>query len=118
MTEKRSLKAISALILWIILVTLGSLLPSEGIGVEDFINADKIVHVCFYMVMTYLLLRVLRSHSIGIYIASVTLCSAYGALMEYLQGASDFGRYFDYYDIIANISGSLIGALFYRLTNK
>lgn len=110
------LKAIVAFLVWISLVTIGSLMPIDGPDIESFINYDKVVHVIFYLVMTYLLLKSISRNGSYIILIAIVICSGYGILMEVLQGALDLGRYFDYYDIIANIIGSLIGALIYRFT--
>ena len=110
------LKAIVAFLVWISLVTIGSLMPIDGPDIESFIDYDKIVHVIFYLVMTYLLLISISQQRTKIILLAIIICSGYGVIMECLQGALDLGRYFDYYDIIANIIGSLVGALIYRLT--
>ncbi len=110
------MKAIIALIVWVSAVTVGSLIPIDGPDIDSFIDYDKVVHVIFYSVMSYLLLRSIAKNQFKYILLSIILCSSYGAMIEYLQGALDLGRYFDYYDIIANIIGSLIGALIYRLT--
>ena len=110
------MKAIIALIVWTSLVTVGSLMPINGPDLESFIDYDKIVHIIFYLVMSYLLCRSIGKTKMSYILLSIVVCSLYGSLIEYLQGALDLGRYFDYYDIIANIIGSLIGAFIYRLT--
>ena len=110
------LKAIIAFLVWISLVTIGSLMPLDGPDIESFIDYDKVVHVLFYLGMTYLLLRSISRKQTKIILLTIVICSGYGVIMECLQGVLDLGRHFDYYDIIANIIGSLVGALIYRLT--
>ncbi len=111
-----TLKARLALLLWIIIVTTLSLAPIDGPDIESLIDYDKIVHVIFYLVMTFLFLCSLGSQQWKHILIAIIICSLYGVLMEYLQRTTGQGRHFDYYDIIANIIGSLIGAIIYRTT--
>ena len=91
-------------------------MPIDGPDLDSFIDYDKVVHIIFYLVMSYLLSRSIAKNQVKYILLSIVLCSIYGAIIEYLQGALELGRYFDYYDIIAIIIGSLIGAFIYRLT--
>jgi VanZ family protein len=97
-------------------------------GIPDFyqlFKPDKIVHLILYGVLSYLLLQSMLKqygHASMRYrgtIIALALSILYGALMEYLQYASDLKRSGNIYDFIANTTGSIIGiAVFHRIARK
>ncbi len=112
-----ALKAKFLLVLWTIIVTLGSLLPIQDSGIEGLMDYDKIAHFIFYFVMSIIICIVLRNQPKA-WLLAILFCSAYGWSMELLQGAMELGRHFDYFDIIANIIGALIGTLIFYILNQ
>ncbi len=94
-----------------------STLPGEQLPqVRLVASPDKYAHFIAYALFTLVLgwsLRGIRSLSglsrIGIAFLISTL---YGACMEYIQYAFFPGRYFEVWDIVANISGALVAAVF------
>ncbi len=90
--------------LWIILVTFLSLYPfkSSGIGVQ---GVDKAVHLFLYSVMFILLFNWKQKEKFWIFF----FCGTYGLAMELGQHYFIPGRYFEVWDLIANISGSFLG---------
>lgn len=107
----------SALSIWVITVAVLSLIPIDGSDLETVIDYDKIVHIIFYAVMAFLFLNRFHDWKNSILYA-ILFCAFAGTLLECLQGVIGTGRHFDYYDIIANIIGSLIGCLVYTKINK
>lgn len=99
-------------------MTFGSLMPSVGPDIELFIDYDKVIHVIFYLVMTYLGLHIFKSKTLLTFLFCIAFSALYGAFMEIMQAYLDMGRHFDYYDIIANIIGALIGAVLHFKFNK
>ena len=80
---------------------------------------DKLAHFAFYFIMSSLALRIKKSKDLGPLMLVILGTAAYGVLMECLQHWMDLGRHFDYFDILANISGSLTGAaIFYLLGDR
>lgn len=76
---------------------------------------DKIVHFGMYFILIILLLNVWRIYAWKINkIYLIIFCFCYGILMEYLQNFMKLGRSFDFYDILANLIGVLIGFLIYE----
>ena len=45
-------------------------------------------------------------------------CIIYGIVIENAQAFLNTGRYFEYFDIIANIIGSLLGSLVYHFIRQ
>ncbi len=85
----------------------------------DFLAVDKVGHLVFYGVLTYLIaygFYQYKNQSINkksLFIALIT-SSFYGISLEFMQYSFFPNRYFEILDIIANISGSIIGILFFK----
>ena len=91
-------------------------MPLKDSGLESFIDYDKIAHFMFYFIMSILICRTI-AHRYRLVIA-VLFCAGYGYLMEVLQNTMQWGRHFDYFDIIANIIGALAGTFVFYILNK
>ena len=80
--------------------------------VLDILSQDKLLHLSCYFVLTimwsYGLYKFKTKHCIR---KSLLITIIVGLLMEVCQYLFFEGRQFEFLDIIANISGSLIGAL-------
>lgn len=104
---------------WALLIFVASVMPSDDISVDSnmlFPHVDKVVHFLMYFILQVLLLRhndnfMSRKKQVVIFI----LTASYGFLMEVIQGYFLVDRFYDNYDIIANITGALIGNLFFNL---
>lgn len=78
----------------------------------DFFSQDKLLHFGCYFVLTLLWangLHMLKKDSALVY--ALIISTVIGLVMEVCQFLFFEGRLFEILDIIANISGSLIGAL-------
>ena len=97
-----------------------SLVPMDNAGPEMFLYQDKIWHFLTYAILSWLIFKVISGNQLFVYaiIMAALLSSLYGVFMEVLQALVNTGRYFDYFDIIANIIGSLTGSLVYYFTRK
>ena len=104
------------LILCAISVLVASTMPSSNVPSVGFDHFDKIAHVVMYTVLSALIcgyaIRVYETSSLKRAIVCFLLASAYGLLMEILQHCFFESRSFEFYDIISNIIGSLIGVIF------
>jgi len=100
-----------------LLIGVFSLIPLGGGGPDLIPNQDKILHFISYTILSWLMYH---NFSVGslLYpmIWALILSILYGLLIEVLQGIVNTGRYFDYFDIIANIIGSLTGSFMYYFT--
>lgn len=92
-----------------------SLLPKADFPKAPlFPGADKLVHAVMYFIFILLLLwsfqdkRVAQWKLIGFVIS-------WGIAIEFLQRFMNLGRSFSEFDILANLTGTLIGFLFYKL---
>jgi VanZ family protein len=91
--------------IWIVSIFYVSLIPHPP-NLMSFWNADKLEHALAYSLLMLWFCQVYR-HSRSRYLL-VTLLTAMGILIEYLQGTTNY-RTFDYADMVANCVGVLVG---------
>ena len=113
-----------AFIIWVLGITTLSLaqLNGDSSGIELFTGFYKLVHASFYFGFTFLLslgfveykrveLNVKQLVLIGI------LAASYGLFIEYLQQELTTSRQAEFYDILANLTGTLVAVLFLKYTS-
>ncbi|NNE26711.1 MAG: VanZ family protein [Saprospiraceae bacterium] len=115
---KPSLKATTALFTWTLIVTVLSLMPDTGNHKEWIPYQDKWAHVLMYFVLSICICRLKAKFSLKWVITAFFIACFYGFCLECIQGAFISGRHFDYFDIIANIIGSLTGSCLFYLSRK
>jgi len=88
----------------------------------DLISTDKAAHFVVYGIYAFLCLKAFELSGMDTNIVRfgiVIWCSFYGFLMETFQYYFFPGRYFEFLDNVANISGVLVGLiLFILIKNK
>jgi VanZ family protein len=103
---------------WMVLVTLLSLFSFSGMDVPkvDVPNMDKAVHFVFYFGAALLGTLGLRERTqgkisllrtLGLVFFSVVI---YGIIIEVLQSRLTEDRTGDFFDVVANTTGALVGA--------
>lgn len=83
----------------------------------DLPGIDKLGHAVVYTLLAVFFLYGFRKKGImgpGTDLLILIWCSCYGWLMEILQYFCFPGRYFEYYDLLANITGVLFGIFFFK----
>ncbi len=89
----------------------------------DLIAMDKLGHAVVYGALTFLLLRGFKKEEmIGFagnsHLSALIISIVYGIAMELMQYLFFPGRFFEVYDIIANIIGSLLGLYIFKYFNN
>ena len=98
-----------------------SLLPAYDLpAIPLFAGADKLVHLCMYTVLSFLVCWGARisPKSMRPLLLVLAMAFLWGVLMEVLQRAMHLGRSFEYADIMANFAGAAAGLLVYRYLEK
>ena len=97
-----------------------SLLPPQDFpDIPLFPGADKIVHTCMYLGLTWLACWSMHAEIKHIWYYLIMLFSiSWGAVMELFQFMMHMGRSFDLYDIAGNSVGTLIGVMVYILMSR
>jgi len=106
-------------IIWFLIMLYLLLSPSNDLPkVPTFPFMDKLIHFSLYLIFTFLCLfssSIKKSRNIPwIIIMAFAMC----VITEFLQKIMPFGRSFDYYDMIANSCGIIVGLLFFNYIRK
>jgi len=107
-------------IVWALAIFGLSIMPGVSLPAMswmDYLAPDKLAHAIVYGVFCFLAIRAYSSENqvlLKHLVLAVLITSGYGVLMELIQGNFFPHRFFEVPDIIANIIGSLIGALIYN----
>lgn len=117
------MKSFIPAIFWALIILALSVSPGVNLPETswDLIGPDKLAHALAYFILGGALLwgfhrrKPLRLPAI---IAAVSISAGYGVLMEILQWRFFPYRYFELYDILSNIIGSLVSVLLTFFINK
>lgn len=102
-------------IIWVIITTVLLVMPGPDIPSVSFLDKiyfDKWVHAGLFGGMIFLfaypfIKNFTATKRLLIYVAIV--CTLYGVIMEYVQKYFAFERDFDYFDMVADAVGCIIG---------
>lgn len=103
-------------IAWTLLTLYLSLISARSaseFNLFDFVGFDKLAHLSFYTIFSFLWAMALRETNTGknfVLFFSVS----FGILMEICQFYLFNGRSFELYDILANIIGSFMGVILFK----
>jgi len=83
---------------------------------------DKLFHFGAYFVASFLMMyawsgSVKKTFRDGV-MYTIMVSVIWGGVIEYLQKAISTGRHFEFFDIIANIIGALVGVAMFKLFFK
>lgn len=105
-------------ITWTVFMLVLFLIPSQDIpGSREIPNLDKVVHVAFFMIFTFLFMRDLMKirglkSILPVYIITTILVVLFIAIMiELLQDNMNLGRDGDINDILYDLAGFILGML-------
>jgi VanZ family protein len=106
---------------YLTVIALLSLWPANSLPqVSLFSGADKLVHICMYLGLSFLACWIynIGHHRIWFIYSLLAAVFMYGVLMEILQRTMHNGRSFDFKDMIANLVGAILGTLVYRYLER
>lgn len=108
-------------IIYLAIIAILSLMPSYDLPhITVFQGFDKVVHFSMYFGLSILAcwsLEIDRKRMTPIYALLAGIFS-YGVLMEILQRTMHNGRNFEFRDMIANLTGAIIGIFLYRYFDR
>jgi len=112
-------KTIAAL--YLLTIAALSLMPARDLPhFTVFSDIDKAVHVSMYLGLSFLACwsyEVNRERMKPIYVLLAGVFM-YGVLMEILQRTMHNGRNFDFKDMVANLTGAIVGIIIYRYFDR
>jgi VanZ family protein len=107
--------------IWGLIVTWLSLLPANSfpeLSWKGLLEVDKLAHASVYGILSGLMAwagwKNLGLRWYAVWIFSI-IASVYGLLMELFQLWFSTGRFFEKFDLIANIIGAFVGAVIVKI---
>ena len=107
-------------IVWTVFITVASLVSSSAIPKVNLLWNDKIVHFLFYFFFvvfwSFALHKnfYLKKYSFIIVVFAIV----YGIIIEVLQGVLTSSRQADFYDVLANTAGAIVGSVILFVVKK
>lgn len=104
-------------LIYLICIALLSLLPPNDLPeISLFPGADKIVHTCMYLGLTWFACWSMHAEVRHLWYFLIFFFSiGWGVIMELFQLVMHVGRSFEIYDMIGNSIGTMLGILIYVL---
>jgi len=102
---------------WLLTMTILFVLPGSSFPEErwfDQIHLDKWVHVGLFAVLLFLWKSAFYSTTKSYNIILVSLTLLYGVSIELIQGAWVANRSADVFDVVADMTGCLVGILVWQ----
>lgn len=98
-------------ITWTVFVTVASLVSFNSVPKVKVIGSDKVVHFLFYLVFVVLwsLTKKQTYFKINYSLLIVFVAIVFGIIIEILQGVLTKTRQADFYDVLANLLGAIVG---------
>ncbi len=104
-----------AFILWILFVTIVSLIPISNIGAPEY--SDLFVHALIYFSTSLIFYYSFRFKIRKIILFSILFSITFGSLIEIFQAITPY-RTFSFADIIANATGAVLAGLLLKIISK
>lgn len=102
-------------LLWVVSITILSLVSFDKNTIITVQNTDKIVHFTFYFILTLLLFRCVKKTMKFKYLIIISLSIFYGIIIEVLQMSFTTTRKGDLYDVLANSIGVFCAAMLNKI---
>ncbi len=101
-------------IFWALLILVLSLLSLNTKSLPVFSYSDKIVHLFFYFILSFLSLNSLKEKNKITQLKLMSLILFYGIIIEVLQELITLTRSADIFDVLANAFGIFLGYLLFN----
>jgi len=111
-------------IIWLIVIGIASGYPGNTIPKVPVWQADKIVHITIYAILSFFLLIAFRKQylikntRLRISLFIILFSISYGGLMEILQHYIFINRSGNWYDFLANGLGAILGVILFPILIK
>lgn len=103
------------------IVTVAMLIPSSGISLLNLPQSDKLLHMVIYLILFVLWAfafrkKVNKNWMFGLLVAVLTI---YGIVIEIIQEKWIVSRTSDFWDVMANSMGIILGiVVYYKLKHR
>jgi len=117
--KNNRVKAVIVYILWTALIFYLCLKAGNSLPKISIPNLDKVAHIIFFGIHSFLFLCVRSKATIKNFIISFLVSLGIGIFIEIIQGSSlILNRSFEFLDIIADGFGALLGVFCFIYLNK
>lgn len=111
-----------ATLFWAGVIAFFCLVQIETVPLGNVSNLDKVVHLFFHFVLTILCFSFLQKHTNSVHIWKSTLPAflfsfIFGIGIEITQELATATRHADVFDVLANVSGAILGIVVVLLLN-
>lgn len=106
---------------WLIFISILFVLPGSAFPKENFftkIHFDKWVHIGLFFILVYLWRSAYEGKPMGSIIFILVFSLTYGFAVEFVQENWVPNRSFDLYDVLADMSGAVLGIIIWNLWYK
>ena len=107
-----------AVVIFLLSTVFGAKVPNP---IPELISPDKLGHLLAYFFLTASLLWGLAKNKLlskRLIWLAIGACATYGIVLEFTQFAFFPDRYFEWWDMLANLVGALLAKFIIRLINK
>ena len=100
-------------IAWTIFIIVASLVSFNSVPKVKVVGSDKVVHFLFYLVFVifWSLAKKQSYFKINYSLLIVIIAIVFGIIIEILQGVLTKTRQADFYDVVANSLGAIVGCV-------
>lgn len=107
-------------IIWTVVITIASLVSFHSVPKIKIIGNDKTIHFLFYLVFVILWgLARKKTYFNHKYVLFIVISAvSYGIIIEVLQGVLTSTRQADFYDVLANTAGAIVGSVILFVVKK
>jgi VanZ family protein len=108
-------------IAWTLFIIISSLLPSAFVKIQmldSIVGSDKYLHITVYAIAAVIWLISLGKVKVGERVVLFSGLCLMGLIIEILQITINTGRFFEWYDALANCIGVFAGFVVYNFLFK
>ncbi|MEI6312947.1 MAG: VanZ family protein [Bacteroidota bacterium] len=101
--------------LWAFFILILCVIPGKDLPSSNIWQIDKVAHFILYLVFAFLLLASATNTLYKTQWIVLACCLIYGFAIECMQGLFLPDRFFDWYDVMANSVGAIVGVGLFHL---
>ena len=108
-------------ITWLIFISILFVLPGSAFPKENLftrIHFDKWVHIGLFFILVYLWRSAYEGRQMGSVFFLLVFSLCYGVTVEFVQENWVPNRSFDIYDVLADLTGTVLGIITWNLAYK
>ena len=114
---KNTIKKFGPAAAWLVVILILTSMPSPGFRVAAVQGTDKLIHFLLYLPFGLLLMRALGEVTCKTALLCLLLCAGVASCDELHQTLIP-GRFFEFFDLAADMAGSGVGVVIYTVIKR